>query len=656
MKPLTYFLRMLLVVLLCLVGPPLETVEAAVIWEGDVVPSNPRNWGSNDSVYIGWYNTGTLTVDWGSAVLSRYGYIGYGSSVTGTVTVADSGSTWTNSYRLSVGAEGRGTLNVAAGGKVSSPITVVGDHGIGTLNIRTGGEVSSSISLGSYAGSQGTVTITGTGSKLTTPDALEVGSRGIGTLNVLAGGQMSSHGADVGFYSGSQGIVTVNGNGSNWKNSDYLCVGYDGAGTLNIQAGGTVSNTWAYLGDSSGSQGSATVTGSGSKWANSERLVVGHWNGVGTLTVANGGLVTANTLWASSTDLYGNGTITAKGAILDNGSLVFDSTSGAQPTLPFGTGGALNLNLDGTGDLGAGYRGAGTLAITDGVRVVSRYGYLGYGPVSQGSATVSGGGSKWTNSSYLYVGYSGTGTLDVEAGGQVSSTMGYLGYGSGSQSTTTVTGSGSKWTNTSDLYVGYSGTGTLNVEAGGEVSVVATLSINTRGTVTLDGGTLDARTISASGTTNFLAGTLRFGTYQGSLTNTGATISSRDAVYGMDVTGNYLQGAAGRLLIEVGGLPESGLFDDLTVGGTANLAGTLAIDFTAFEPPDGSTTYQFLNAAAITGTFDAYEVIGLDPSQVSYDIPAGQFTVMLVAVPEPSTLALLLAAAFCLLAYVRRNR
>ena len=41
---------------------------------------------------------------------------------------------------------------------------------------------------------------------------------------------------------------------------------------------------------------------------------------------------------------------------------------------------------------------------------------------------------------------------NIEAGGQVSNTTGYLGYNSGSSGTATVTGDGSKWTNSGSLY------------------------------------------------------------------------------------------------------------------------------------------------------------------------------------------------------------
>jgi T5SS/PEP-CTERM-associated repeat protein len=273
---------------------------------------------------------------------------------------------------------------------------------------------------------------------------------------------------------------------------------------------------------------------------------------------------------------------------------------------------------------------------------------------------VTGTGSKWTSDN-LYVGYGGTGALTVQAGAEVSTLGASVGYWRRSRGTATITGTGSKWTNSGDLSIGpwgyYEGSyGTLNIENQGTLRVGGSLRLGRGANLKLDGGTLDALTIynTPGGRADFLAGTLRFGTFEGNLTNAGATVRSRDGVFGMRVNGNYTQGADAKLLIEIAGLPDSflfDLFDVLTVTGAANLAGTLALDFSAYVPPEPAT-YKFLNAPTITGTFDSFEVIGLDPSLVSFNIPAGEFTV----VPEPATLALLLAAGVCLLPYARRKR
>jgi len=439
-------------------------------------------------------------------------------------------------------------------------------------------------------------------------------------LEVTAGGEVSSTTGYLGYYLGAQGTATVTGAGSAWTNSGDLSVGYAGIGRLTIEAGGQVSNTGGFLGFEDGGQGTATVTGAGSTWTNSGGLHVGY-KGTGTLTVEAGGRVSSEGgCLGSFSSSEGTATVTGAGSAWTN-----------------------------SGDLSVGRYGTGTLTVEAGGKVSNQSGRLGGKNGGQGTATVTGAGSAWTNSGDLYVGYYGTGTLTVEAGGQVSSRGGCLGYSSGAQGTVTVTGAGSAWTNSGDLSVGHYGTGSLAVRDGGQVIVGGFLHVGGKGGLTLDGGTLDAGIISADGaTTAFTAGTLRFMTYEGSLDNPGCTVSSPDFWYGMTVTGDYTQGPGATLLVEIDGLPESGQFDVLSVGGAADLAGTLALDF-SLAPPAG-TEYEFLQAAAISGTFDDFVVTGLAPWQwVEFDVPAGRFTVL----PEPGTLALLAGG---LLALARRRR
>jgi len=123
-----------------------------------------------------------------------------------------------------------------------------------------------------------------------------------------------------------------------------------------------------------------------------------------------------------------------------------------------------------SGNLSVGFYRSGTLTITDAAQVSNRYGYLGYVPGSQGMATVAGTGSKWTNSGDLCVGRYGAGTLTIADAAEVSNQEGYLGYESRSLGAATVTGTSSKWTNSGGLYVGDEGTGTLTITDRGEVS------------------------------------------------------------------------------------------------------------------------------------------------------------------------------------------
>jgi T5SS/PEP-CTERM-associated repeat protein len=479
-------------------------------------------WSNTADIYIGYRGSGTLSIEAGGQVSSSSGYLGWFSGSTGSAAVSGLGSKWTNSGELYVGQWGNGSLTVSDGGTVTtgSLFASLGDlHGNGTiaatggavldaelrfdaahptqatiafgtggiltmsaaggnlgagykgsggLTIAEGKTVNSSRGfLGYNAGSNGSATVTGTGSKWTTSSALFIGCNGSGTLSIEAGGQVSSPYGSVGDGLGSTGSVTVRGVGSKWTNSYDLHVGYSGSGALSIEGGGQVTSSSGYLGTTSGSTGSVTVTGTGSKWTNSTDLYVGQM-GSGSLTVADGGQVTTKTLYASLSDLHGNGTITASGGAVLDGELTFDAAHSPQAAISFGSGGTLAASFVG-GLLGVGYKGSGSLTVAEGITVADSSGYLGYNAGSTGSATVTGVGSKWTNTS-LYVGYGGNGMLSIEAGGLVSSSSGDLGYNSGSTGSVTVSGLGSKWTNSSSLYVGDSGSGTLSIGAGGQVS------------------------------------------------------------------------------------------------------------------------------------------------------------------------------------------
>jgi fibronectin-binding autotransporter adhesin len=472
--------------------------------------------------YIGYTADGTLNINEASVLSRTVGYLGYNSGCTGTVMVSGTGATWSNSSYLYIGDSGNGTLYVESGGLLSgescyighgtkSTGTVkvtgtgstwvngllnVGYNGIGTVNVESGGQLSStSCDIGYSSLSTGTVTVTGTGSMWAdTGYTLSVGSFGNGTLNIESGGQVSTSCGHLGYYAHSTGTATVNGIGSKWSTGSDLYIGNIGSGTLNIESGGQISTPTGYLGYSLGANGIATVNGTGSIWTNSSDLYVGY-NGDGTLTVENGGSVVTQTLYASLGNLFGNGNITAKGAILDS-ALVFDGSHGLSQSLTFGASGALNLNIDGTGALGAGHKGVGTLRIADGMHVVSSNGMLGNTAGSTGTATVSGTGSIWTSNS-LQIGTCGTGTLIIESGGHVSSSTGYVGYRSSSSiGAVKVTGTGSIWINSSDLYVGYNGDGTLTVENGGSVvtqTLYASLgNLFGNGNITAKGAILDS--------------------------------------------------------------------------------------------------------------------------------------------------------------------
>jgi len=72
---------------------------------------------------------------------------------------------------------------VIGGLGASAQIVLVGNQGTGQLTIQDGGELSSSVGVvGALAGSHGTVTVTGAGSRWVTSGAFVVGAFGSGTL------------------------------------------------------------------------------------------------------------------------------------------------------------------------------------------------------------------------------------------------------------------------------------------------------------------------------------------------------------------------------------------------------------------------------------------------------------------------------------------
>jgi T5SS/PEP-CTERM-associated repeat protein/autotransporter-associated beta strand protein len=213
----------------------------------------------------------------------------------------------------------------------------VGVSGTGALTIQNGGTVNNTLGIiADNAGSSGTATVDGAGSRWTNSSDFYVGHNGNGTLTIRNGGAVSNVYGFIGRYSSSTSVATVDGAGSTWTNED-LNVGYAGSGTLTVRNGGAVSNVYGYIGVDPGSTGAATVDGAGSAWTNSSYLYVG-FSGSGALTIRNGGSVSASTL--SIATLAGS-----------TGTLNIGAAAGQAASAP-GTLSAASINFgDGTGQI-----------------------------------------------------------------------------------------------------------------------------------------------------------------------------------------------------------------------------------------------------------------------------------------------------------------
>ncbi|MDP6634351.1 MAG: PEP-CTERM sorting domain-containing protein [Phycisphaerae bacterium] len=414
---------------------------------------------------------GTLNINSGGAVRNMYSYIGDRSSGTGVVTVSGAGSTWTN-QTLAVGYYGDGTVNIAGGGSV---------------------EVSSiwgETRVGRYSGSTGVVTVSGAGSTWSSNcSSFVIGLLGNGRLDITEGGAVSNTGSInsyIGSSSSGTGVVTVSGTGSTWVNSANLYVGWDGSATLNITDGGLV--------EISGDTRVAWSPGS-----------------TGAINFDNGTLTTGGLMCATG-DLSGTGTINSNGLVSDV-DLVFDAENGLVKTLTLNEPGqniTVNLDVDGSGSIGAGYSGNGSMQISDGMTVLSTGGYVGYQSGSTGMVTVSGAGSTWSSSDDLWIGYYGDGALYVTSGANLNNPAAHIAELSGSTGSVIV--DGATWTNSGGLGIGRIGAGTLEIRNGGHVSctygVVAEGYMGT-GRVVVDGGTWtnsDGLWVSGGGTVEIING------------------------------------------------------------------------------------------------------------------------------------------------------
>jgi T5SS/PEP-CTERM-associated repeat protein len=437
-------------------------------------------WTNVGNLYLGYnYSTGILNINNGGTVTvgattyvggpgNGLGMIGLQggsfstqslyaspSQVTGTGTISARGLV-TDTNLMFDSAHGA-SQHVPGFGNVALNLNMsaqsVGDLGagwtdIGSVTIRDGLAINSAYGyLGCNAGSIGTATVDGGGSRWDCGKDIRIGDGGTGTLNVSGGGAVSNVSGSIGNGSNSVGTVAISGTNSRWTNSNGLTVGNQGNGTLAITAGGSVTNSVGYLGVNSGSSGAVTVDGIGSIWTNSAELYLADHT-QGSLKITNGGTVTDRTSYMGFLD-----SATAD-AIVDGPGSTWVNSDGV--TVGYGTG----CN--------------GTLSITNGGAVRTFNGSIGSKSGATGTVTISGAGSSWTNSTAnVYVGMSGTAALNVLAGGTFTNHEQGMGtiiadY-SGSTGVATVDGPGSTWLEDDIIVIGSGGNGTLNVAHGGVV-------------------------------------------------------------------------------------------------------------------------------------------------------------------------------------------
>ncbi|MEW6641743.1 MAG: autotransporter domain-containing protein [Pseudomonadota bacterium] len=293
---------------------------------------------------------------------------------------------------------------VQASGIANAGTLIVGDTGSADLSVRYGSGLSvlGSTTIGNQAGSNGTLTVSNTGSILTvgvTPlDAFNVGVQGVGTLNVQTGGAVVTSGAmTVGSLAGGQGTVTVDGAGSSLQVATALAVGRNSTGTLTISNGGavTVGDNFSlgFNGD-----GHVTVTGAGSalKILGND-FFVGTTGNV-TVDITNGAMLSSKNIITVGNDIgQAAVTVDGQGSTVNARHLYVGSGSNSQTV---------------------------TMTATNGGVINGGYGVVGFASASKGLLGADGAGSSLNyNATFagnsLIIGQDGHGTAYVSNGGSL---------------------------------------------------------------------------------------------------------------------------------------------------------------------------------------------------------------------------------------------
>jgi uncharacterized repeat protein (TIGR01451 family) len=403
-------------------------------------------------------------------------------------------------------------------------------------------------------------------------------------------------------YTGAAGVV--NNSGMLKKTAGT------GTSTINLVA---VNNT----GTVQGQAGTLKMAGGGSS--------------TGSFTASSGGTVdfgggthgvtlgVANSISGAGTISFSGGTTTISGS----GSYAVTGT-----TFLGNNGGTANLNMNGTTAnltiTGGTLAGSGTLTVTSsmawsGISYMSGSGTTTLASGATGTITTS-----WGNPNDYPV--LDTRTLSI-AGTVAINGSRYLQMNNAGMIAITATGildfqSDAGLTN----YTGTAGIvnngGILKKSTGTGTSTINIVHVNNTGTVQAQSGTLsfadftqssgvtmlEGGSIATSGNPlTFNGGSLQgVGTISGNVVNTGGTVAPGSSAGILHLVGNYTQGLAGSLDIQLGGADPGSGYDVLDVSGSVTLSGTLNISLINSYTPVEGNSFTIMNFSSRSGDFTTY--------------------------------------------------
>lgn len=300
-----------------------------------------------------------------------------------------------------------------------------------------------------------------------TADEIRVGDGAAGSLNASGGATIEAISTIIGNGAGGSGTVVLTGDGTTLDNDVGLHVGYFGDGELQILDGAkATAGTMIIVGSEDGSFGRLIVSGEGARleaspeFASKPYLWIGERYGAGEMTVELGGVV------RTGTAIIDTGSVTVDGA----GSLwetEYLSLIDDDSTLTITAGGRVTSNGISIGE----YMAASMSVDGVGSRLNSVAGVvIGYADQASGRLTLSNGAAAVFDD-YLSVGEFGSGILVVESGATLTSDSAYLGFQGQANGTASISGEGSRWDSTLFVLGSYDDSqGTLIVSDGGVVS------------------------------------------------------------------------------------------------------------------------------------------------------------------------------------------
>ena len=352
----------------------------------------------------------------------------------------------------------------------------------------------------------------------------------------------------------------------------------DGNGVGALTVGDTTGsdNGIIVLGGNNSYSGGTTITSGTLEVASESNL------GTGALTLNGGELLTSTTTTLDENVALNNGTANTLAAVTG-------TTATYSGVLADGTGGAGSLAIgDSTGN------NDGTVTLT-GVNT-----YTGTTTINSGTLALGTGGSI-ADSGEVNLANTGT-TFDISGAGNqsINNLNGVAGstVNLGANGLTVTNGASSSNTFAGVITDGGNG-GSLTVAGTGLLTLTGANTYS--GGTTINGGDLIAGNSTALGT--------------GNVSNIGSSstpslLASNSYITGtalsINVGGNYTQGANGTLYLSVtgtGGVAGTD-YDTLAVAGTANLGGTLSLNFTSTSVPVAGERFVVVSSGSpLTGTF-----------------------------------------------------